>query len=268
MKVWQLPGTTYDPSAQDYILRVETADTSAGQPGGLEEVAKKAVNNLFINLKSDVILNSLTSACILGLAQTRLGSLVPLVSTMSTPTPLGTESGWSYNRRTGTKGNGTNNYISSSRSNSAEPRNNKSIGVYVTEAQTRTVTRGVIGSPTTIGGSQLITTTTQRAIRINPVDTTPATLGGSEILYNDATNPTGLWAASRSNSTQVNVFINNTSTIYNQISREPLDEIIDVFRRGVNYSDARLLFYYIGTSLNPALLNSSLAAFQSEISNL
>jgi hypothetical protein len=99
-------GPVYDADAQAYISAVETAD---GQ--GLETGVKNAINNFVVGCKADGIWNALKSTFILSGARTINGALVPLKSSMPTPTRFGTEAGWTYGRTTGLKGNGTNNYI-------------------------------------------------------------------------------------------------------------------------------------------------------------
>jgi hypothetical protein len=99
-------GSIYDTDAQAYISAVEAAD---GQ--GLELGVKNAINDFVVGCKADGIWNALKSTFILSGARTINGALVPLKSSMPTPTRFGTEAGWTYGRTTGLKGNGTNNYI-------------------------------------------------------------------------------------------------------------------------------------------------------------
>ena len=124
-------GGGYDADAQAYITAVEAAD---GQ--SLETAVKDAYNAFFVGCKSDGIFSALKASCILAGARTVSGALVPLVSTMLSPTQNGTAGGWSYNRKTGLTGNGTDNYLNSNRNNNADPQNNHHLAAYSSSIQT------------------------------------------------------------------------------------------------------------------------------------
>lgn len=99
---------TYDEDAGNYIQAVEAAD---GQV--LEGATRKAINNFVIGCKQDGIWSAFEQCGILCGARTRQGAVIPLVkpSGNADPTFHGSVGGWTYNRKTGLAGNGTDNYI-------------------------------------------------------------------------------------------------------------------------------------------------------------
>ena len=113
-----------DADAQAYVNAVEVAD---GQR--IEDPVRFAINNFVIGCKADGIWSAIKASCILAGARTLAGALVPLVGTA--PTRFGTGAGWLYNRKTGLKGNGTDNYINSDRSNGVDPQDNIHLSAYL-----------------------------------------------------------------------------------------------------------------------------------------
>ena len=128
-----------DPDAGAYIAAVEAAD---GQL--LEFAVGKAINDFVVGCKLDGIWDAIKASCILAGARTLNGALQPLAGTG--PNRFGTEGGWSYNRKTGLAGNGTNNYLNSNRANNADPESNVHIGYYATTAVANGTTAYLIGS--------------------------------------------------------------------------------------------------------------------------
>jgi hypothetical protein len=94
-KGWQ----PMDPDAAAYITAVETADGQA-----LEEKTKIAIDNFVLGCKADGIWNAIKASCILAGARTLNGALVPLVGTA--PTNFNFVAG-DYNRKTGLVGDGS-----------------------------------------------------------------------------------------------------------------------------------------------------------------
>jgi hypothetical protein len=119
-KGWQ----PMDADAAAYITAVETADTEP-----LEERTKIAIDNFVLGCKADGIWSAIKASCILAGARTLAGALVPLVGTA--PTRYGTEGDWNYNRKTGLKGNGTNNYVDSNRLGTEDGTTNTHFSVYL-----------------------------------------------------------------------------------------------------------------------------------------
>ena len=237
--VWQ----PMDPDAATYITAVESADGQA-----LEEPVKIAIDNFVLGCKTDGIWDAIKASCILAGARTLSGALVPLAGTA--PTNYNFVAG-DYNRKTGLVGDGNTKYLDSNRNNNTDPQNDKHASVYQTTAHDRTLTRGVLGTATFVGGTQLITTTTLRVFRIH-FDSTE----GLSASPSDSTNVSSFWGVNRSDATQVVGRYNSVSATYSAISTTPVSETIDIFRRDPNYSNARLAFYSIGESLDLALLDA------------
>jgi hypothetical protein len=113
-----------DDDSRAYIAAVEAAD---GQ--SLESGVKMAIDAFVLGCKADGIWLAIKASCILAGARTLAGALVPLVGTA--PTRFGTEGGWIYDRKTGLRGNGTNNYLNTNRANNADPQNSSHIALYL-----------------------------------------------------------------------------------------------------------------------------------------
>jgi len=239
-------GNTYipmDSSAASYITAVEAADGQA-----LEPAVRCAIDQFVLGCKTDGIWTAIKASCILAGARTLSGALVPLVG--AAPTNFNFVSG-DYNRKTGLVGNGSTKYLDSNRNNNVDPVNSKHISVHMTTHHDRSVTRGVIGVPTFLGSSQLITTTTLRVFRANM-----GNLDGSSASPSDSSTDAGFWGVSRTASNSVTGRYKGASTVFSTASSEANSEMLQVFRRGTDYSNARLAFYSIGESLNLALLDA------------
>lgn len=241
----------YDSDAQAYITAVESVDGQA-----LETGVRDAINEFFVGCKADGIWSGIKASCILAGARTREGSLVPLVGTA--PTALGTVGGWSYNRKTGTQGNGTDNYLNSGRANNADPQNNSHISVRVSTAGT---TGYYIASNVQTGGHS--------AISVEPANTRELWSSRSTALarFTSGTHAaTGFKGLARSASTNFVVRTNQTPTTFTDTSTTAEPGTIYVFARNSNtgapgvFSNARLQFYSIGENLNLALLDSRVTA--------
>jgi hypothetical protein len=156
-----------------------------------------------------------------------------------------------YNRKTGLVGNGSTKYLDSNRNNNSDPQNSQHLAVYQTVAHTRDGTRCVIGSSAGVGTSHFITAESppRRFFRIRQTD--------ANIFINDATNSTGLWGSSRSNSTGYIGRYAGTNYSFTDTSSLPLNATIQVFARAAaDFSNARLAFYSIGENLDLALLDA------------
>jgi hypothetical protein len=117
-------GDVVDPDAQAYITAVEAADAQE-----LEVGVKDAINAFVKGCKADGIWSAIKACCILAGARTQAGALTPLVG--PAPTLLGTAGGWTYNRKTGIKGNGTNNGIDSNRASNQDPQDSAHVAFYI-----------------------------------------------------------------------------------------------------------------------------------------
>jgi hypothetical protein len=240
----------YDPDAQAYITAVEAADTQS-----LEIGVKDAINAFVVGCKADGIWSAIKASCILAGARTLAGALVPLVG--AAPTRFGTEGGWSYNRKTGTAGNGTDNYLNSNRANNADPQNSKHLSVHVS-TQTSTQNLTLIGQAIAIGSSHLTVnaafTPVSYAARVNGPG-----------VANIGTLATGFVGLNRSTSTGFVIRSNGaTSAELASVSTTPASGNILVFG-GINIYDGRLSFYSIGESINLTQLDSRLTTLMNAI---
>ena len=243
------PRQSVDPDAAIYMDRVESADGQA-----LETAVRDAINAFVVGCKADGIWSAIKASCILAGARTLNGALVPLVG--SAPTRFGTEAGWSYNRKTGLQGNGSNNYLDSSYASNASPANSLHLAAY---KQSNISGQGVlIGN--VHGGSSFIdfTSTAWRSwIRGftkdysagNPsMNRSAAGFFGASLLPSQTpteinpaiTAPSGGFAGSFTAPTAV--------TTFKVFARSSSTTLIE------NYNTDRIAFYSIGEGLNLALL--------------
>jgi hypothetical protein len=238
-----------DADAQVYINAVESAD---GQ--SLENEVKVAINNFVIGCKFDGIWGAIKASCILSVARTLSGALVPLVGTA--PTNFNFVSG-DYDRVTGLKGDGSTKRLNSNRNNNADPQNSKHISVFVTE--TYSVANSIYLGGTSGSGSSIlfIRNATQVDHRLN--SSSASTL---------STNYTGLIATKRINSTQIEARGNNTSATVSNSSNTPRNEVLQVFSNsgGSNISAGRISFYSIGESLDLVALDTRVSNLMTDLS--
>jgi hypothetical protein len=232
-----------DADVQAYLTAVETADGQA-----LEYRTAVAIDEFVRGCKADGIWSAIKASCILAGARTLAGALVPLVGTA--PTNFNFVAG-DYNRETGLVGNGSTKYLNSNRNNNADPQNSKHAAVHMTTHQTRDVIRGVLGVPNFTGSTQLLTNNTQRVFRANmtAIDTT---IG----LVTESNDNAGFWGVSRTSSTALGGRYGGATTVFTSTNSATNAETIQIFRRGTDYSNARLAFYSIGESLDLALLDA------------
>jgi hypothetical protein len=248
--VWR-PGytTTFaDPDVQAYITAVEEADNAA-----LEYRTAVAIDEFVRGCKADGIWPAIKASCILAGARTLAGALVPLVG--AAPTNVGPFVSGDYNRKTGLVGDGSTKYLDTNRNNNADPQDSKHAAVFISQSETRNANRSAISSrnaSASSGAMHLLTTATLVVARVNTSGTSSTT----------STTPfTGLFAGSRSSSTQSSRRFNNASTVINENSSAPTAVTIDVFsRNGGDFSNARIAFYSIGESLDLALLDARVSA--------
>jgi hypothetical protein len=245
---------TYDTDAGDYIQRVEGA---SGDNQALEPATRQAINNFVIGCKQDGIWNAIKASCILSGARTLNGALQPLVGTA--PTPFGFVGlGTDYVRKTGLVGDGTTKYLTTNRSNNADPQNNNHNAVWLS-----TFTSGdqyLLGDNFTTGSNFLLARDSAAFFR-NRFD------GSSDTESFAATGSQfsgGLFGMSRASSSVVNVtYRQNAGKVFSSNSEgsaTPTSGTINVFRLNTTYTNARLAFYSIGESLDLALLDARVTA--------
>jgi hypothetical protein len=238
-----------DPDAAVYVAAVEAAD---GQ--SLETATKVAIHSFVKGCKADGIWPAIKASCILAGARTLTGALVPLVKQPadSAPARFGTEGvgGWSYERKTGLQGNGTDNYINSNRANNADPRDNSHIATRVSNQVT-----GVIMAGGDIGSTGR-----------NYIDDTGVngrfdcrTIGAAVLAAR--INANTLAGISRSSSTSFNYRLNGSTITQSTTSNLPDSVNTFIYARSSggavqNFASRRLAFYSIGESLDLALLDA------------
>ena len=231
-----------DQDAMTYLAAVEAADGQA-----LESGVRLAVNAFIKGCKADGIWPAIKASCILAGARTLNGALVPLVGTA--PTKFGTEAGWNYNRETGLKGNGTDNYLNSNRANNADPQNSKHVAVNVSQINTAT-NQPIFGTNTSFNaGSTVWHAGVGGSVNVGVNSTAQNTGSGLFVGTN---------ALSRSSSTAFTAKLVSSVQTYSIASVTPVFNNINFLTgyAGADYSNARITFYSIGEALDLALLDA------------
>jgi hypothetical protein len=238
-KGWQ----PMDPDAAAYITAVETADGQA-----LEEKTKIAIDNFVLGCKADGIWNAIKASCILAGARTLNGALVPLVG--AAPTLEGDTNGWSYTRKIGPLGNGTDNYIGTGRLNNADPQDSKHLAIWLTQRHfiAQRAYLGFAGNTDIPNGSSVIGTASN-------ANSNRVAINSSVSVFASADNQitTGRFMGiSRNNSSSVLYRSFNLTRAFDSTSISPSSsELV-----AINKTVARLAFYSIGESLDLALLDT------------
>lgn len=247
---------SWDADAGAYIKAVESADQQQ-----LEPMVAQAINQFVLGCKADGIWSAIKASCILMGARTLSGALTPLVGTA--PTNSNFVSG-DYARKTGLVGNGSTKYLDSSRSNNAEGQNDKHISVYQSALCNLNSTTIIGALPNTGAGrtdlEQQGTTSPGMRFYCNSVNI--------QVLRSGTA--TGFLGAARSSSAQI-ISRQNGSTQTDSInSQTPYSGNIFVFARNLNgsanqYSNPRLAWYSIGSSLTLATLDTRVSALYTAI---
>lgn len=238
------PAPALDPDAEAYITAVETAD---GQT--LEDPVKTAINNFVLGCKADGIWAAIKASCILAGARTLSGALVPL--TGDAPTNFNFVSD-DYDRKTGLVGDKSTKYLDSNRSNTADPQNDSSLGVYVSEVAATGAPSFLLASSNTSPGATAIGYNLDTSVFYRNRNT--AAQLDARIDVNG-----GFIGMSRSASTEYVARYQGTNTTYTQTSQTPNNRNVAVFTEGEGLSyktTARLAFYSIGESLDLAQLDT------------
>lgn len=251
-----------DPDARTYINAVRLAD--GGQY--MEPAVQQAIDAFVIGCKADGIWSSIKASCILMGARTLSGALTPLVGTA--PTNNNFVSG-DYDRKTGLVGNATNKHIDTNRASNADGQNDFSIGTWVTNIGAST-NHGLIGSGvgTAIGSTHILLQRSPTAPndRVFTRNRSPDTSGTLAQIVN-VTLTAGFYGTSRAASGSFAGRYVGTAATESLASGAPNATTHHVFNRnGANlYSDARIAFYWVGSSLTLASLDSRLATLYNAI---
>jgi hypothetical protein len=236
-----------DPDAAAYISAVEAADGQA-----LEIGVRDAINAFVLGCKTDGIWNAIKASCILAGARTLAGALVPLVG--AAPTRHGTEGGWNYNRKTGLRGNGTDNFINTNRNVSATTSVN-SIHLAAALSLLDNTLRAVIGYFDNTAGAYFYANSADFFARVNSQDV-------SEGRFTAVSGFTGI---SRSSSSEWVGRAGQLSTTRTSASTYSPNGNAHVF--GLNRPSGnpligahRIYFYSLGEALDLALLDARVTA--------
>jgi len=234
-----------DADAADYFARIVTAGSS------ISSANQAAVNAFIVGCKADGIWSAIKASCLLCAADSLAGALVPLVGTA--PTNNGFVSG-DYSRTTGLVGNATTKALNSNRNANSDPQNNQSMGVWMTTQRGGYYIggNGVQSGSTSLNGA----TGGNNAGRSR-----------SSTVDSYTGNSTGFFGTSRSSSTGYTVRFGGTSTAKTRTSSTVSSGSILVFRISEpnTFTDARMTFYWIGESLDLALLDARLTTLMAAI---
>lgn len=234
-----------DADARAYIAAVETADGQA-----LEPAVRAAINNFVIGCKSDGIWSAIKSSCILAGARTLNGALRPLVG--PAPTNFNFVAG-DYNRNTGLVGNGTNKYLNTNRSVTADPINNCHVSQYLSSGSAGLASMGgttvgatVLGSSNPVAGRLRNTTYTPGTINALP----PSFLGFSR------TNSSGFTVRSKGAHENITAASADFGATANY----------GVFRfTDTTYFNSRVAFYSIGEAIDLSKLDTRVSALMAAL---
>jgi hypothetical protein len=252
----------YIGPVQDYIDRVVAADVAAGNTLGLEVGVRNAYD-VFIRDSINVgdlgtsggVLSQVNSiikaAPIMAGARTLNGCLVPLVGTA--PTNVNFVAG-DYNRKTGLAGNQANKYLNTNRNSNADPQDNHSQGVYINTAPVATGVYIGAGAGTATGTTHIGVDFSSKFAFFRSRSATVATRSGADTAV-------GLFGSSRNSSSEFAVRVSGTTTTHAVTSETTATGNVYVFGRNVSNAlnlptSARLQYYWVGESLNLALLDS------------
>lgn len=241
-----------DADALTYIRAVEAADGQA-----LETAVRTAYNTFIKGCKADGIWSAINASCILAGARTLSGALVPLRG--ATPTNFNFVSA-DYNRKTGLVGNASSKYLLSNATTSDVPQSNNHSIIEVQSWNTNS------GFP--VGRTDYVhrrAGTDYRFTNYNSNITMTLSGTGANI---------GFIGMTRSSSTRTDA--RHSSTNYSnttQASQTPASGPFPIFvfyntttQVIGNFSDARLRFYSLGTSLGSGA--TGLTNFQNRVDTL
>ena len=245
------PPPVSDADAQAYLTAVEAAD---GQ--FLEVAVRDAINAFVVGCKNDGTWSAIKASCILAGARTLAGALVPLVGTAPT-NPGNVFVDGDYNRKTGLAGDGSTKYLDSNKSNNSLNQNNNSSGVFVNTAESSVGGYIGLGTGAITGSNHIGADNSGNYIFFRSMSTAAQVPAGAA--------STGFIGMTRDSSSAFTYRFNGQSSIGNDTSQTPATGNIYVFGRNVSNTlnvptDGRLQFYFIGESLDLALLDSRVTA--------
>lgn len=241
---------TYDPDAAAWFALVEGA---TGDNQALEAAVKTALNDFVIGVKADGCFSLLEICGILCGARTATGALIPLIKPIanSNPTQQGTAGGWTYGRKLGLAGNGTNNYVNTNYTIPVGNQNNCHVCIYKSSSANGGTNPYYIGT----SNSGLTQLAAIGANAIYPVSgTTTNGITGT---------PAGLSGFSRTSSTNV-IIMRSGSALTTVAIASGTPPTVPLFLNtidvngspGTQWSSAPLTFYSAGKSMTSAQFDS------------
>jgi hypothetical protein len=249
--------TATDADAKAYIAAVETADGSK-----LENKTRKAIDDFVKGLKSDSIWTPLTHCCILAGARTLAGICTPLKGTAPTSNAFLAAD---YNRKTGLVGSTANTkFLNTNVNNNTFTQNDFHMSVWVGTAQTSGSTLYMMGAGGGgTGASEIFASVGFLQFRNQN--------GSGQTGAGAADSITGLIASTRSGSTTFDMRYGGTLTSAgSRASQSPLaNGNIHVFRTSAFstlFSNARLRWYSLGTSIDTGKLSTRLTTLYADLS--
>jgi hypothetical protein len=252
---------TYDTDAQTYITAVEAADTAAGQSGGLETAVKDAINAFVVGCKADGIWSAIKASCILAGARTLAGALVPLVG--GAPTNNNFVGATDYDRKTGLVGNGSNKYLNTNRSCSADAQDNHHLSIYGSMQSGWNMAARNLGN--SIGAKGIIKSTGTITEFVSSPNIDTENSGPSLAL-----GSTSFMGLARSSSASYIARAGGSNLTITQALGTSTSQNIYVFAANNGgtaafYATSRISFYSIGDSLTLSQLDSRVAALMSSL---
>ena len=244
-----------DPDAIDYLNRVAAADGGASVEVGIAQ----AIDAFVRGCKADSAgyagdptrsnWDAMQASCIMCGARTLSGALVPLKGTA--PTPYNFASG-DYSRSgatPGLKGNGIGKYLDTNYSDGSVGRDDIHMATYISSFPTVSNTR-YMGTSVTASGTQLQHFSSKHFVYNR-------SLGA----YTDTgTRSLGFLATSRQTNASYDIRQGGSTSIAALASAAVGGQNVFVFAYNgsgpLNYSDARLAFYSVGSALDLAAMDT------------
>jgi len=246
---------SYDADAQAYITAVEVADGQA-----LETVYRDALNDFVVGCKADGIWAALGTCVIMAGARTISGALKALKG----PPPQNNNFvAGDFSRTTGLRGdNATKQLITTLNSNQGVLNSNHySVNITLTPSLNF---KTYIAENENQGHRNWV----DRSGLINGVRVRNQSNGFNETSFT-GWDGLGYLGASRDNATTYQVYANGTANTITSASGTLGNNRGAVFSRfGVDYTDARMSWYSLGTSINQAQLSARLATLMAVIAGL
>jgi hypothetical protein len=196
-------------------------------------------------------------------ARTLSGALIPLTGVA--PTNNNFVSG-DYNRKNGLIGNASTKALLTGYNNTSIPTDNAHLSCYVTQAPSiGALNRIFIGTATGLQGRFYLQCNTISALNFKN-----RTQAGAGISIASEGITLGFKGHSRNSSTNTIIRSSQTNTTDTTISVSTFSQSMGVFAgaSGVNYSDARMSFYSLGTNIDLALLDTRVTTLMNTLARV